>query len=187
MRKSSIATSVAIAATVVTTVLAGAPRVALGVLPPAFVGADSRDSLSYPYAHAGETLWLGMPVMPMTLRVPIRITGVRVHGEVGGVKLAFFDMLLGGPNGGRHVDGLTDGTFRRAGFHLGKSLIGTVFRPGTPTHYGIVRMTLPGPGSYEIDSITLTYMSSSGASGSQLIADLFKTSTCDPHCPAGAG
>lgn len=185
MRRSSIATSLlGLAGLALATLTGQAALTGSGRLPAAFADSVADSAYRYPYAHAGETLWLGLPPMPMKLHQPIRITGVQVHGRVAGATFAFFDMSLDGANGGRHVGTLTDHTFRSAGFQLGPRLIGTIFRPGSPTHYALIRMTLNAPGSYEIDSVTLTYKSSSGATGSQVITDTFQDSTCDNRCPA---
>jgi hypothetical protein len=154
-----------------------------GRLPAAFADSDSGNVLSYPYAKVGDTLWIGLPVMPMRLHEQIRITAVRVNGQVDGASMQFYDMTLSGANQGRHVALLQDRSFRDEGFHLGRDLIGTVFATGAPTHYGIVRMTLTRPGNYEIKSVTLAYKSSSGASGSQTVAQSIHIAMCGEHCP----
>ena len=164
--------------------LAGSPAFIEKVrLPAAFADSVSDSGGYYPYARVGDTYWIGLLVMPVQLAIPIRITGVQVNGHVAGATFAFYDMELFGVNQGRHVDFLRDRSLHEGDYHVGPRLIGTVFRPGKPTHYGIIRMTLTRPGSYDIESITLDYKSFSGASGSQDVVQSVRIAMCGDQCP----
>lgn len=142
--------------------------------PPVFAGADQAGVIfGYPHVRVGQPVWLGLPVMTVVSEGSIQIVSARLVGHWPVTRPEFFDAPPYGAKGARHVTILPQDQFEQYAFQTDGPLVGTMFSPGPPTHYGLLRLVFNSPGHYVITTVVLHYVNAAGRDQSQRVLQTF--------------